>query len=173
MTANSSLSETYTNLIKNSIMADNEKINEIVEEIKETGEKAVEQIKEAGEKAQEKVQEKVEEIKKEIDDFTPEIDPKDAKDNMVMAILAYLGILVIIPMIFAKDSKFAKFHTNQGLVLFLISIACGICSKIQKIGWGFYIINIVIVVFAIIGIVYAAQGKAKELPVVGNWKILK
>lgn len=154
-------------------MADNEKINEIVEEIKETGEKAVEQIKEAGEKAQEKVQEKVEEIKKQIDDFTPEIDPKDAKDNMVMAILAYIGILVLIPMIFAKNSKFAKFHTNQGLVLCILGIACSICSKIPKIGWVFYIIDIIVFVFAITGIVYAAQGKAKELPIVGNWKILK
>ena len=33
-----------------------------------------------------------------------------------MAILAYFGILVLIPILAAKDSKFARFHANQGLL---------------------------------------------------------
>jgi hypothetical protein len=42
------------------------------------------------------------------------IDPQDAQDNKIMAILAYLGLLFLVPFLAAKESPFARFHTNQG-----------------------------------------------------------
>ncbi len=47
---------------------------------------------------------------------------------MVMGILCYLGILVLIPIFAAKDSKFVRFHANQGLILLLASVAYGIAT---------------------------------------------
>ena len=41
----------------------------------------------------------------------------DVQENKVMGILAYLSFLVLIPLFAAKESPFARFHTNQGLVL--------------------------------------------------------
>ena len=154
-------------------MAENEKVNEIVDEIKEKVGEAAEDVKEAYEKASVKAQEKIDEIKKEIDDYTPEQDSEDVQKNKVMAVLAYIGILVLIPILAAKDSKFARFHANQGLVLFLISLVCSALVKIKIIGWILGIIELAVFILAIVGIVYAIQGKAKELPVVGNWKLLK
>ena len=46
----------------------------------------------------------------------------DAEQNKVFGILAYLGILCLIPLLAAKDSRFARYHANQGLVLFLGAI---------------------------------------------------
>lgn len=99
-----------------------------------------------------------------------------------MAILAYFGILVLIPIFAAKESKFARFHANQGLILFIAGIAIYIVQTIfysifsLRLWWLIStvvgIIGLVIFVLAIIGIVNAAQGKAKELPLVGNFKIL-
>lgn len=143
-----------------------EEFNEKVQEVKDD-------VKEAYEKASLKAQEKMNEIKEEIDDYTADQDPEDVQKNKVMAVLAYIGILVIIPILCAKDSKFAKFHANQGLILFILALVCGALAKIKIIGWIFGIIGFVVFILAIIGIVYAIQGKAKELPVVGNWTILK
>ena len=42
-----------------------------------------------------------------------EVDAEDAEKNKVMGILAYLGILVLVPILAAKDSPFAKYHANQ------------------------------------------------------------
>jgi len=39
-----------------------------------------------------------------------------------MAILAYLTWLVLIPLFAAKESKFARFHCNQGIVLAVAEI---------------------------------------------------
>ena len=119
-------------------------------------------------------------------DTTAEYTQEDINNNKIMAVLAYLGILVLIPILAAKDSKFARFHSNQGLVLLIcdivVSIVLGIVTAIIALipyvgpilsGIIWAVIPIVLLVFAILGIVNAVQGKAKELPIIGKFKILK
>ncbi len=105
-------------------------------------------------------------------DTTSEYDAQDIEKNKVMAVLAY--ILFFIPLLAAKDSKFARFHTNQGLVLFIGGIIASVVAVIPVIGWIVApIAGLVITVLAIIGILNALNGRAKELPVIGKFKILK
>ena len=105
-------------------------------------------------------------------DTTAEYDPQDIEKNKVMALLAY--IIFLIPLLAAKDSKFARFHTNQGLVLFVGAILSSVITVIPIIGWIIApIAGLAITVLAIIGIVNAIGGKAKELPIIGKFKILK
>ena len=54
---------------------------------------------------------------------------EDVQSNKVMGILAYFGILFLIPLLAAKDSQYARFHTNQGIVLFIFSVALNIISN--------------------------------------------
>jgi len=110
-----------------------------------------------------------------------EVDVEDAEKNKVMGILAYLGPLCLVPLITAKDSPYAKYHANQGLVLFLVEIACGIITLagilIPFIGFLFYILHVllylVFLVLIILGIINAAAGKCVPLPVIGGVKLLK
>ena len=105
-------------------------------------------------------------------DTTSEYDAQDIEKNKVMALLAY--IFFLIPLLAAKDSKFARFHTNQGLVLFIGAILSSVITVIPIIGWIIApIAGLVITVLAIIGILNALNGRAKELPVIGKFKILK
>lgn len=46
----------------------------------------------------------------------------DVESNKAMAVLSYLGILVLVPLLGAKNSPFARFHTNQGLILCIATI---------------------------------------------------
>ena len=105
-------------------------------------------------------------------DTTAKYDAQDIEKNKVMALLAY--IIFLIPLLAAKDSKFARFHTNQGLVLFLGGIIASVVAVIPVIGWIVApIAGLVITVLAVIGILNALNGRAKELPVIGKFKILK
>ncbi len=105
-------------------------------------------------------------------DTTAEYDAQDIEKNKVMAVLAY--IIFLIPLLAAKDSKFARFHTNQGLVLFIGGILSSVIAAIPIIGWIIApIAGIIITILAVIGIVNALGGKAKELPIIGKFKILK
>ena len=117
-------------------------------------------------------------------DTTTQFDPKDIESNKAMGVLAYLGILVLIPLFAAKESKFARFHTNQGLVLCIAEILYGVAYSILSgiilaISWRLYalvsiigILGLVFFVFAVIGIINAANGKAKELPLIGKYKVI-
>ena len=110
-----------------------------------------------------------------------EYDPKDIQDNKVFAILAYIGILVLVPIFGAKNSRFARFHANNGLVLMIIEaityFVLGILSSIPIVGLIFGVLiwlsSIFFTVIIIIGIINAARGQANELPIIGKIKILK
>lgn len=100
-------------------------------------------------------------------------DPADVEKNKVMGILAY--IIFFIPLLAAKDSKFAMFHANQGLVLFLAALAVNIIgSIIPVLGWFFILTlgNLLIFGFAILGIINAAKGEMKSLPLIGGIRII-
>lgn len=123
------------------------------------------------------------------EDTTSEFDSKDISDNKVFAILAYLSWLVLIPIFAAKDSKFACFHANQGIVLCIVEtiwwivslIVTAILTALLWRVWGlrllinfiFGLVNVLFLVLTILGIINAAQGKAKILPIIGKIKILK
>ena len=104
-------------------------------------------------------------------DSTGDFDPEDVRGHKGMAILAYFGILVLIPILAAKDSPFARYHSNQGLILLILGVIAVILGRIWGVlGW---IADIIVFILFIIGIINAANGRAKELPVVGKFRLLK
>ena len=89
-----------------------------------------------------------------------------------MSVLAYLGILIVIPFIMAKDDPTVKFHIKQGLVLFIIEIAVwaiGTTMFYWQVWQLLQLVNLATLVLAIIGIINVVQGKQKELPLVGSF----
>jgi len=88
----------------------------------------------------------------------------DVEENKVFAALSYLGILVLIPLLAKKDSKFAQFHAKQGLVFLIVFIAGWLVFWIPIIGW---LLWIAVVALNIIGLVQALMGKWWEAPVIG------
>ncbi|MBR7185420.1 MAG: zinc-ribbon domain-containing protein [Clostridia bacterium] len=98
----------------------------------------------------------------------PAAPAADAKDNMWMAVLAYLGILVLIPLLVepAKNSPFVRFHANQGLILLIV----GLLSAIPVLGC---VVGVFCLVLTIMGIINAVNGRMKELPLIGRFRLLK
>lgn len=97
--------------------------------------------------------------------------PISNKDNRtLMGVLAYLGPLVIVSYLMAKDDSFVKFHIKQGLVLLVIEIIVWVLGSMS---WSLYmllnLLNLATLILAIIGIVNVVQGREKELPLVGQF----
>ena len=92
-----------------------------------------------------------------------------------MAVVAY--ILFFVPLLSgdAKKDAFVKFHTKQGLVLFLAAALLSVIGWIMpfyfwyRISW---ILNLGILVLLIIGISNAVGGKEKSLPLIGKFSSL-
>lgn len=115
-------------------------------------------------------------------DTTSQFDPQDINDNKGMSVLAYIGILFLIPLLACPNSRFARYHTNQGLVLFLLELAIGVVTSIFAFipvigpiigGLISAVGGIFTLVLMILGIINAAQGQAKELPLIGKITLLK
>ena len=98
----------------------------------------------------------------------------EIKQNTTMAVIAY--ILFFIPLLTgdAKKDEFVKFHTKQGLVLFIISIIVNTIQMFMpyslywSFGWIFNLVNLAIFILFIIGISNALKGKKEQLPVIGK-----
>lgn len=107
-------------------------------------------------------------------EVNPQPDTKDVTDNKLMAVFAY--IIFFIPLIAARESKFAMYHANQGLLVFLAAVIINIVgSIIPLIGW-FLIIplgNLAVLAYVIIGIINAVNGVQKPLPLIGKIEIIK
>ena len=106
-------------------------------------------------------------------DRTAEFTEADISSNRIYAVLAYIGPLFFVGLLAAPDSKFARFHSNQGLVLLIAEFAVSLLYIIPFAGWlAGSVLEVLLGVLAVIGIISAAQGKAKELPVTGKYKII-
>ena len=98
--------------------------------------------------------------------------------NKLLAAISYIGILFLVPLLAAKDDAFARFHANQGLVLFIANIAAAIAGLILGfipvigviVAW---IIRIALFVLMILGIINALKGEMKPLPFIGGIEIIK
>ena len=102
-------------------------------------------------------------------------DPDDVQKNKMMAILGYL--IFFIPLLTGDHQKspFVKFHTNQGTILAITGIIGMIfVSIIPFIGLILLpFIGLALFVLFIIGILNAANGTLKQLPVIGKFTIIK
>ncbi|MBQ7727133.1 MAG: DUF4870 domain-containing protein [Clostridia bacterium] len=135
-----------------------------------------EEEKKVAEETEEKPVEQAEEKKAEEEKAEPK---SDVEENKIFAVLAYIGILVLIPILAAPKSKFARYHSNQGLILLIVDIIAGVIGGllglIPYVGWVFgLILGVACLIFMILGIINAVNGEEKPLPVIGNlFTILK
>lgn len=109
---------------------------------------------------------------------------QDSNDK-VYGVLAYIGILFLVPLLAGK-SEFARYHANQGIVLFIadivlgivIGISAGVLSLLGIVGaiLGGILssaLGLCVFILMIMGIVHAANGEMKPLPIIGGITIIK
>jgi uncharacterized membrane protein len=122
-----------------------------------------------------------------------EKDP-DVEKHKGLALLGY--VFFVIPLVAAPNSPFARYHANQGLLVFIVGgisvvavivlhfvnfLADRMLVSIPLLGYFFscifYLLQVGLLVgtvaLAIMGIIHAANGERKSLPVVGHWTLIK
>jgi len=113
------------------------------------------------------------------------VDIEDAQSHKLVTALSYITFLFIVPLLAAPKSKFARFHANQGICLFGFQLALGLITPIfiktfsvlpfmdSLAGFVVSVLNIVPLLFMVLGILHVLQGRAVRLPLVGGFDILK
>lgn len=98
---------------------------------------------------------------------------EDIEKNKMMAGLCYF--LFFLPLLACPESKYAKFHANQSLILLITGIIGNvILGIIPVLGWILLpFFGIGVMILGIMGIVNGFGGKARQLPLIGKISILK
>jgi len=103
-------------------------------------------------------------------------------NRTIMIVLAYLGILALIPLLAEKDDQEVQWHAKHGLVLMVawivISVVLAFASTIPFLGWflgcGLALFPLVILGFHVYLILQALQGTRVNVPLItdfaNQWK---
>ena len=99
----------------------------------------------------------------------PPSAPTGGQQNTAMAVVAY--ILFFIPLLTgdAQKDEYVKYHTKQGLVLFLTVVLINIIDWIIPFYFITWLLSLGTLVLLIIGIMNAVNGKKEPLPLIGKF----
>ncbi len=89
-------------------------------------------------------------------------EKKDVEENKLIAALAYISIICLVPLFLKRESKFAQFHAKQGLVLFILELFAFVPFFGQ-------ILFVLAVILAILGALNAWSGKYWVMPFFGKY----
>ena len=98
------------------------------------------------------------------------VDDKVVEEGKIFALVGYIGILCLIPLLLKKDNKFAYHHGKQGLVLFIAEIGAGIVGIIPVIGWLVaFAVGVGCLVLSLMGIIQCLGGNYWRAPFVADF----
>ena len=87
-------------------------------------------------------------------------------EGKIFAILSYLSIFCVIPLLLKKENEFVLKHGKQGLVIFVGEVAVFIASIV--IPWILKSGMFILLVFSFIGIIAVLKGKYARLPFIAD-----
>lgn len=93
-------------------------------------------------------------------------------EDRTVAILSYLtiiGFIVAIVIHSSKKTKLGAYHLRQMLGLVLVGLAGSVLGVIPILGWlALMVIWVGLLVFWVLGLIAAAKGELKPVPLVGE-----
>jgi len=103
---------------------------------------------------------------------TPPASQENTVDqSRIFAALSYFGLLLIVPLLLARDNDFVKFHLKQGIAWFVAWLVASFIMWIPLLGWTLGVAMFAVSVFAAI---QAYEGKRWEMPYVAKYaKMIK
>src|SRR5687768_7852446 len=92
------------------------------------------------------------------------------EQDKIMLVLAYLGVLSLIPLLTVKDSDFVRWHSKNGLVIFGVWLALGLVSAVLPFIGGLLSCfgGIALLVVDIMAMIKALSGERWRIPGVSD-----
>ena len=92
----------------------------------------------------------------------------DKDRALIAAILSYIPFLCLIPLLQMRDNEQSRFHSKQGLLLFLIELLAILFLIPGISGMVWKTVIIVALGASVAGIIFGIQGKQYKLPIIGE-----
>ena len=88
-------------------------------------------------------------------------------DGKIYAVLSYLSILCIIPLVLKKENPFVLFHGKQGLVIFIGEVAVFVAHIVLGpaiLSIGTFVFGVV----SLVGIIQVLRGQYYKFPYISD-----
>ena len=90
--------------------------------------------------------------------------------SRVLAVMSYLGVLSLVPLVMNRNDPYVQFHARQGVVLWMWEVLAIYTWLIPAVGsFFFHFSSILCSVFSVIGILSVLLGRAWKFPLLGGW----
>ena len=117
------------------------------------------------------------------EDYSKLFTNEEKEEGRIYSIIGYFWFLFFIPLL-VKNNKYCKYHANQGLNLLIFSLLGGLFvtlldNFLKMVSLGvvsiiFKVVFSLIVVFLFcFGIFNSLKGKARNLPLIGEFRLIK
>jgi len=89
-------------------------------------------------------------------------------EGKVFAILSYLSILCILPLLLKKENNFVLSHGKQGLVIFVCEVGAFVIHTVPLFHWVRDLSMPVFGILSLVGIVAVLKGQYIRLPIISE-----
>lgn len=101
--------------------------------------------------------------------MTGRLKRQAGRKSRVMAIMSYLGILCLVPLVFSRNDEYVDFHARQGVALWIWGVLAILALYVPGIGRVFFNFSILVIsVLSLVGMIAVVFDRAWRLPFVHN-----
>jgi fumarate reductase subunit D len=90
--------------------------------------------------------------------------------SRTLAVMSYLGVLCLVPLVMNRNDSYVQFHARQGVVLWMWEVLAIYTLLVPAVGHVFFrISSIACLVLSVIGVLSVLLGRAWKFPIIGDW----
>ena len=90
--------------------------------------------------------------------------------SRVLAVMSYLGVLSLVPLVMNRNDPYVQFHARQGVVLWMWEVLAIYTLLVPAVGHFFFrFSSVACLVLSVIGVLSVLLGRAWRFPLIGGW----
>ena len=93
-----------------------------------------------------------------------------ALSSRILAVMSYLGVLSLVPLVMNRNDPYVQFHARQGVILWMWEVLAIYTLLMPVVGKLFFkFSSVACVILSVIGVLAVVLGRAWKFPIIGDW----
>lgn len=90
--------------------------------------------------------------------------------SRIMALISYLGVLSLVPLVVNRKDPYVQFHARQGVLIWMWEVLAIYTLLLPAVGKFFFkFSSLACLVLSVLGVVSVLLGRAWKFPMIGAW----
>lgn len=90
--------------------------------------------------------------------------------SRMLAVMSYLGVLSLVPLVMNREDPYVQFHARQGVVLWMWEVLAIYTLLVPAVGSFFFrFSSVACLILSVMGVLSVLLGRAWKFPIIGEW----